>query len=490
MSQAVQTNTIPHRLPVKTKINIAMDAIGGMKISHAARKHGVCRNSVYAHRNTAKQAVVNLFENQKDEVLFYLPVTHSFFCQVVLALVLICKSSYRDVIQFIHDIFDYPISLGQIAGLVEAASSRATSINEAYDLSQIKNSAADECFHRNKPILTVVDIPSRFCAMLTKEDSRDTDAWGVSLLDIMQQGYHPEVNISDQGAGIRSAYEIVLPETHLRFDHFHLIKATKELLRCLKNRKESAITKAIVLHTKMEKAKEKKQGQQLSAKLAVANQAMKDAQALYELVDVLSTWLQYDVLQLPGINPKDREMLCDFIVEELSQVKEQHHRVAEYVRSLKHQKQHLLAVSHTLHEAFGKIAARYDVPIDDVWAICYGTRFDIQAPNYHLHSQPLDDKIGKCYDLIEDEVLAVMASTHRCSSMVENFNSRLRPYLDERKQVTNRQLALCQFILNHRPFQRSFHPHLVGKTPAEALTGKPHLHWLELLGYERFQQAA
>jgi len=62
--------------------------------------------------------------------------------------------------------------------------------------------------------------------------------------------------------------------------------------------------------------------------------------------------------------------------------------------------------------------------------------------------------------------------------------------LDERKQVTNRQLALYQFILNHRPFQRSFHPHLVGKSPAEALTGESHLHWLELLGYQRFQQAA
>jgi len=81
---------------------------------------------------------------------------------------------------------------------------------------------------------------------------------------------------------------------------------------------------------------------------------MKDTQSLYELVDALCTWLQYDVLQLPGVQPDDRENLYDFIVDELSQVKEQHHRIAEYVRSLKHQKQHLLAVSHTLHEAFEK----------------------------------------------------------------------------------------------------------------------------------------
>ena len=491
MSQAIYTNTVSRRLPAKTKISIALDAIGGMKTSHTAQKHGVCRNSVYTQQGKAKQAIHNAFEDQNNESpLFFLPVTKPFIYQVVLALLLICKSSYRDVIQFIHDIFDYPISVGQIANLFEMASSQAASINKGYDLSNIKNSASDECFHRNKPILAVVDIPSRFCAMLTKEDFRDSDAWGVSLLDIMDQGYQPEVNISDQGPGIKSAYEIVLPETHLRFDHFHMIKASKDLLRCLKNRKESATTKAIALYTKMEKAKEKKQGQQLSTKLAVANKSMKDTQALFENVDVLCTWLQYDVLQLPGNNPNDREMLYDFIIDELSQVEELHHRVAEYVRSLKHQKKHLLAVSHTLHSSFQKIAAKYKVSIDDIWAICYGTRYDIQAPNYHFYSQLLADKIGACYELIEDEVLAIMASTYRCSSMIENFNSRLRPYLDERKQVTNRQLTLYQFILNHRPFQRSFHPHLVGKSPAEALTGKPHLHWLELLGYQRFQQAA
>jgi hypothetical protein len=55
--------------------------------------------------------------------------------------------------------------------------------------------------------------------------------------------------------------------------------------------------------------------------------------------------------------------------------------------------------------------------------------------------------------------------------------------------LTKKTLGLYQFIPNHRPFQRSYHPLLVGKTPAEALTGKPHPHWLELLGYQRFQSA-
>ena len=42
----------------------------------------------------------------------------------------------------------------------------------------------------------------------------------------------------------------------------------------------------------------------------------------------------------------------------------------------------------------------------------------------------------------------------------------------------------------HTPFLRSEKQHRVGKTPTEILTGKPHQHWLEMLGFERFKRAA
>jgi hypothetical protein len=45
-----------------------------------------------------------------------------------------------------------------------------------------------------------------------------------------------------------------------------------------------------------------------------------------------------------------------------------------------------------------------------------------------------------------------------------------------------------QFYLNHRRFGRSEHPQRVGKSPRELLTGQGHGHWLELLGFQRFQR--
>jgi len=490
MSQINLDKPPARRLDAEAKKAIALDALSGMGVTQAARKNTVCRNSVYAQKTKAEAALEAAFADTIDAtVWFYLPVSKHFICQVVLGLVLIAKASYRDVMQFLHDLFDYPISLGTVAGIVDDAGDRAAPVNAGYDLSGIRESTADEVFHRHQPILAAVDIPSRFCALLAKEEHRDADSWGVHLLDLVDRGFQPDNNISDQASGLKKAFEDVLPGTELRFDHFHTIKASKELIRVLKNRKISATTQAITLYERTEKAREKgKDHGRLSDQLAMAIQTMAAAEALHERVDILATWLQYDVLQLPSCCPADRETLFDFIVDELILLADEP-RIQTYVRSLTHQKDDLLAVAHSLDKKFQGIAKKHGVSLHDIWAMAYVARFDIHAPTYHVQSDKLESRLGlPQYDEIEDDVLIALASTHRCSSIVENFNSRLKPYLDARKTITRKKLGLYQFILNHRPFQRSHHPRLVGKTPAEALTGKSHLHWLELLGYQRFQR--
>ena len=81
------------------------------------------------------------------------------------------------------------------------------------------------------------------------------------------------------------------------------------------------------------------------------------------------------------------------------------------------------------------------------------------------------------------------AETVRASSLVENLNSRLRSYFFLRRHLGADYLALLQFYLNHRRLERSDRPHRQGKTPAELLTGQPHPHWLEMLGYTLFRRA-
>jgi hypothetical protein len=81
-----------------------------------------------------------------------------------------------------------------------------------------------------------------------------------------------------------------------------------------------------------------------------------------------------------------------------------------------------------------------------------------------------------------------MATPPRTSSVIENFNSRLRPYFLLRKQLETSYLELLRFFLNYRPFLHTTRPERRGKSPAELLTGQPHAHWLELLGFSPFRR--
>ena len=183
--------------------------------------------------------------------------------------------------------------------------------------------------------------------------------------------------------------------------------------------------------------------------------------------------------------------LYDFIVAEMTILASRHpHRLKEIVTSLHTRREALLDVANTLNDKFLILANKFNVSVNIIWQICYTARYDIDSIKYGLKSCELQSLIGPDYDVIEDEVLLILEATHRCSSMVENFNSRLRPYLDEKKEITQKTLNLGQFYLNHKPFMRSHHKHLVNKTPAEALTGTAHKPWLEMLGFSSFKRQA
>ena len=174
---------------------------------------------------------------------------------VVIALSCICNSSYRGIIFFIKTIFDYDISIGNVFNILGNASGEAKKVNESYSFETIKNSAADEVFHRNSPILAVVDIKSRFCPLLVKETFRDGDTWGVHLLDLEERGYSPDVSIIDSAKGLISGYTQALPTVKLRHDHFHMIIDLQKCSRFFKNKEASTSTSIIKLYEKIDKPK-------------------------------------------------------------------------------------------------------------------------------------------------------------------------------------------------------------------------------------------
>jgi hypothetical protein len=476
------------RIPLPIKKAMALEAIKREhSIADISRRYDCSRNTVYAQQEIALTAANNAF-TKDEEVLFYLPVTKNFIHATVVDLWAGCKVSTRDIVCHLQNIMGYHLAVGSVTHILDVASDKALSINNSYNLSLIKDSAADELFHHNKPLLASVDIPSRFCPLLVHADDRDHETWGIHLLDLQDRGYDPDVVILDGAKGLVKGHEETLPDTKLRHDHLHCIMDMKNCGRFLKNKAASAATAAMRLYQRSMNEKKSEKKKEYSDAFAVALTACTLAEEIHSTFKTLSSWLQYDVLQLAGYPPEERSTLYDFIVSEMTALAEKHpHRIDEIVTTLKTQRNALLDVANELNEKFTQIASKHSLSIDVIWAICYLARYALDGLKYYEKSSELEALIGSKYEEIEDDVLCALEGTHRCSSMIENFNSRLRPYLDKRKFLSQKRLALIQFYLNHKPFLRSKHERLKNKSPAEVLTGKPHKPYLEMLGFHCFQ---
>ena len=155
----------------------------------------------------------------------------------------------------------------------------------------------------------------------------------------------------------------------------------------------------------------------------------------------------------------------------------------------KNQRHLLLAFPHVLDKQFKTISLESECTLQTVWQICQLQRCKHDSDNYAIRIVPLLLALGESFYAIEDSVINILNKTERTSSMIENLNSRLRPYLFLRREIGSDYLELLRFYLNHTPFMRSEN-NREHKSPVELLTKKPHQHWLEMLGFQKFKRAA
>jgi hypothetical protein len=149
----------------------------------------------------------------------------------------------------------------------------------------------------------------------------------------------------------------------------------------------------------------------------------------------------------------------------------------------------LLAFAGVLDQKLAAIATRFELPLQAVRDVCLLHRKPSPSKAYWERWNQLHSQLSNRFYGLMEAVGEALKQTPRASSLVENLNSRLRNYFFLRRSLGDSYLSLLQFFLNRRCFIRSRVAERVGKSPAELLTGQPHPHWLELLGFKRFQRA-
>jgi hypothetical protein len=473
---------------------LALDALAGQSVSVLAQEHHVSRKFVYQQLHQAHDALDQAFTPapaDQDAVLFTLPVTKHWLRQFVLGVVLIGHSSLRGVTELLADLFDYSLSLGTVHNILQQAVTTARCVNDRQDLSHIRLGAHDEIFQAGQPVLVGADVASTYCYLLSLEAHRDADTWGVRLLELAERGFQPQATIGDFAGGWRAAQSQVLPGVPGRGDVFHVLDEALPLVRYLENRAYDAIAACAKLQ-RQQAQHERRRGRKaadLSGKLRAARPAEDRAVALAEDVALLVHWLRADILAVARPDHATREALYDWVVAELrAREAPCPHRIRPVRVLLENQRDALLAFAVALDQELAALAQDFAVPVATVRSILAVQALPNMAPQRWQRQAALWQHLGARYWPLHEAVAAVAAGVVRASSVIENVNSRLRNYFFLRRQLGPDYLALLQFFLNHRRFLRSEHPERVGQSPAELLTGTPHPHWLELLGYCRFSR--
>ena len=101
------------KLPDSERIDLAIRALArSATITDLASEHGVSRKFVHAQTQKASVALDDAFRSVTDEnaVLFPVAVSKTWLRQVIVALPLICHSSYRGVVEFMRDLLIHQAS--------------------------------------------------------------------------------------------------------------------------------------------------------------------------------------------------------------------------------------------------------------------------------------------------------------------------------------------------------------------------------------------
>ena len=471
------------------RIELAVQAmISSTNISNLASEHQVSRKFVYQQKDKAQVALNDAFAATApdDTVLFNFPVTKTWLNQLTVSLTLICHSSYRGVVELMRDLLGVSISEGSVHNLHQVAIERAGTINKEQKLSAIRHALLDEIFHCNQPVLAGIDARSTYCFLLAAEPQRDSETWAIHHMYAKDQGFNPDYAIADAGTGLRAGFKLIWKDRRCHGDVFHIQHLCEDLSNTLIKMANGATTGRQKIQDKGTKGLQHGQDHEVMMSQALALEAQ--AHTLARDVKTLTQWLGRDVLALAGPGLAIRVELFDFVITEL--LAREHldpKRIPPVRVALQNQRDDLLAFSGVLDGKLEAIAKTNDLSMYLVRQACVLQRKPDTSTAYWQGWCQLCAQMGhKCHAVFE-AVIQAMAETPRCSSMVENLNSRLRNYFTLRRQLGGGYLSLLQFFLNHRTFMRSSVPERVGKSPKQLMTGQEHPHWLTLLGFGQLQ---
>jgi hypothetical protein len=393
-----------------------------------------------------------------------------------------------------YDEFEYS-SVGSISQSLSAVGALLPKVQSVNLDKKIEITAvADEIFIGNRPILIIAEPKSSVILSIELADDRKKATWLKSLIEIESTEFINIMNMStDNGNSLRSAIRdrgiAWQPDTYHAIAHrlgkwVHLLEQ-----RAYKRIAIEYERKRIIKSAKSDKVKNRRRYQYKKA-CDRANEAIE----IYENFLYLYTHIikELQPFHLNGeLRNKTRARESIEVALELIKSLNNGH-INRQIETIERILPELLNYFDEAKKAINRCKS-LGVDSDTITTLTIAWQWNkafVKAKKadrrtkakeeYLFYLEYAKDSLAERYKDIKEKIFNELDTIIQASSMVENINSILRPYLDHSKnQVTQKFLNLFAFYHNHRRYRAGKRK---GKTPMEILTNKcQDKTWIELL---------
>jgi hypothetical protein len=406
-------------------------------------------------------------------------IDQSMIKRAIVSCALECKGSIEDIQAHLENIFNLHISEGSISNILSEAADKAKAFNESIRLDKIKIGVSDEIFQAGDPVLVGVDPICTFVYLMVPSEKRDSVSWWAAYCEKQEnQGLNIEESITDGGLGMKKGIKEAYREIHEQYDIFHMLMKFTKAVNIYENKTYALINAEYNHEKKLLKTKPKTTMADYESVRLKASSGIEK----YDKLIILISWL-HELLNFGGYPYEDRLELLGFLLEEFGNLQINSKYLDEAIKTLNSNKEELLLFVKKAEKLFLELALKEDIRVDTISLFWQQHGVSKSQNEYWLLDSRLKSSLDNDYCRIKNKAEEILRTIVRCSSIVENINSQIRPYLLLKRTLKGKFLDLLQFYLNNRKYLNSRVKERIGKSPLELLTGKDYGNWLDILGY-------
>ena len=404
-------------------------------------------------------------------------VTQIFIERCVLALTFYCRAPIEGIVSFFDLVLGFHISKGTIHNIRERARQRAEQFDSQVNLENIKIVATDEIFQQDEPIFTAVDLETRYIVLMDPKVNRSGETWRSALSNKVDQGFYPEVNVSDGGSGLMKGIPSAFPEIEMQLDVFHTLH---DLGVEIHKRDRFALAKLTELYDLEARVQGKRRHKKTVETYEKAKAEIDSHLKTVDTLNILYEWLR-EYVGFSGYSYSKSLWVCNWILDEMASLYPDHKKLIDAITQFRKHLPDILQFQVRLEKALYEETQVYHVDSNAFILLYNQMSYPAGSVKYEILEKKLFHLFREQLPEARESLHRIIKRTYRASSMIENVNGCIRDFIDLKREIPHECFILLKVFFNTKKSIRSRHKSWVGKSALDRLTGRSNPDFLDIV---------